>query len=194
MKDEIEKRLLSKSPKEVAEFLRQEGYPISERSLRNYRNLLFAPEALFRGGLFEQYNVVLGRKTDVLQELYNSIEILKERAAVSVGKEFREQITTSAGREDMRRLTNILLKTAQLEFELGIREKACGQSDDEFKALLDSIKKIFKLRNLNLKIKNPKYLLIYPSIQLYEISKKIVTNSARSLTKLNVYSVAFGRW
>ncbi len=111
-------------PSKICEWLSKHKKPIiAIKTLANYRNnyidsKLILPISVYKTKL-KEVDVVI----DSLQELYDLVEIQKQRIGYLLDVEDQSKIALPDTREELKMLRDLLIKTVQLEMELGIRDK-----------------------------------------------------------------------
>lgn len=141
---EIETRLRIQTPREVADWLKGIGQPISERSLRSYRRFVLGPrEVLSRGSLYRRYSEALDAEFDALKELYNLVAVQIKR--VDFGLKLEQETGGLRGvvSQALQLLKDTLVSTIDIEISLGTRKKASVNegtiTDKDFEQMLDRL-------------------------------------------------------
>ena len=123
--DMIERMIVTGwSPAKINEWLkRTEKVPASANSIKNYRANYIKPRAILSPSIYALKLKQIDVYIDSLQELYNLIEIQKRRLGLALTEEHQSQVALPSTRKELELLKDTIVKTIELEMELGIKEK-----------------------------------------------------------------------
>lgn len=141
-KDEIENRLSYQSPAQVAVWLNNEGTPISERALRNYRNEILRPQQVLQSTIHTPYFFKVAKRLDALSELHNLIAVQIARLSIGLRQEQLDNRMLPIVERSLDLLRKTLTDVLQCEMDLGIRirqKPGSGESTDD-----EQLKQLFR--------------------------------------------------
>ena len=111
-------------PSKICEWLSEHKKPvILVKTLANYRNNYLDPKSILPISIYKKKLKEVDVIIDSLQELYNLTEIQKQRIGYLLNVEDQSKIALPDTRDELKMLRDLLIKTVQLEMELGIRDK-----------------------------------------------------------------------
>ena len=96
---------------------------VSAQTLLQYRDNYIDPKLVLPPSIYHKRIKLLDCQVDALQELYNLMEIQKRRVGNFLEIEDIEQIANPDIRKELELLKDTIVKTIQLEMEMGIRDK-----------------------------------------------------------------------
>lgn len=96
---------------------------VSEKTLLHYRNNYIDSKSILPASVYHTKIKQLDVQIDSLQELYNLIEIQKRRIGHLLITEEQDKTAYPETRKEIELLKDTIIKTVQLEMELGIRDK-----------------------------------------------------------------------
>ena len=127
----------------IRDWLAEEAIPPENISIEALRRHLkkIAPTRALRQTYYARLHHNIDVKVNVLQELYNSIEVLKSRASISLKQEAEEGKPSAKARADMSLLIDTLARILRFELQLGIRDDKAPQGDVSMLADIEKFRK-----------------------------------------------------
>ena len=138
----IDNMLLSGwSPRRVHEWLMDNNKQVfSAQTIQNYRDNFLDIKMILPASTFEKKLKSLNVSVDALRDLYNLIELPKIRLAPLLESEEVYKKTHPDTHKELTLLRDTIVRTIQLEMELGIREKAAIEIHDKKFDMADMLK------------------------------------------------------
>jgi hypothetical protein len=115
------------SPARIAEWLEQnvpEEQQISEETIRDYVKTYLKADEILQPSYVEKKLKEINVSIDTLRELYNLIELQKQRLSLILRVEDDSNITLPDGHREVELLRDTILSAVELEMKLGIRKQA----------------------------------------------------------------------
>lgn len=111
-------------PSKIHEWLVSRGKTvISVRALAYYRDNHIDVKQILPPSVYEKKLQELDVQIDALQELYNLVEVLKRRLGYLLNLEDEAKVALPDTRKELNLLKDTIVKTIELEMEIGIRSK-----------------------------------------------------------------------
>ncbi len=128
---------------------------VSEQTLLHYRDNYIDPKLVLPPSIYHKKIKQLDCQIDSLQELYNLMEIQKRRIGHLLEQEDIDRIANPDTRKELELLKDTIVKTIQLEMELGIRDKRAIEIIEKKFDMTEMLKEYLRMRDPLVQVIDP---------------------------------------